>query len=185
VKFTDLLHAGAFLSAAAATALAAGTVLFGVIDNEQDVVLLCTIWWLMAATGALLGSQSRGTRTSRQISRLMVDAKPQRMQEEPRVARTVANRLWPLGFITILSLVATALVGPQVAGVTVGFLVIWALMWHGQESAVKAVEERDGVAFHVVVDGPLKPLRLVRGPGLRRDLPTQSKPDSTEHPAAT
>jgi hypothetical protein len=173
------------LSAAAATALAAGTVIFGITYGEQGVVLLCSIWWLIAATGTQMVATTRGVQTSRQISKLLVDAKPQRMQEEPRVGRTVANRLWPLGVATLAALVATALVGPQVGGIGVGFLVIWALLWRTQESAVKAVEERDGVTFHVVVDGPLKPLRLTRGPGLRRDLPTQSKPDPAERPAST
>src|SRR4029079_11113329 len=110
-----------------------GTVIFGAVDGEQGIVLLCTIWWLIALTGAQMIKTSRGAQVSRQISKLMVEAKPQRMQEEPRVGRTVANRLWPLGVATLAALIATALVGPQVGGIGVGFLIIWALLWRSQE----------------------------------------------------
>lgn len=177
MRFTDLLKAGVLLSAASATVLAISAVLFGAIDGDQEAVLLCTIWWLIAATGAQMVGQSRGGRTSASIARLLADARPQRMQEEPRVGRTVANRLWPLGLLTFLALVGTTAFGPQVAGLGAGFPIAWALLWRGQESAVKAVEERDGVAFHVETTGPLKPISLVRGPGLRRDLPSTS-PDA-------
>jgi uncharacterized membrane protein YfcA len=181
VKFTDLLRAGVLLSAASATVLAVGAVVFGSIDGDQDVVLLCTIWWLIAATGASMIGQSRGGRTSRAVGKLLADARPQRMQEEPRVGRTVANRLWPLGLLTFATLICTTLFGAQVAGLGAGFPIVWALLWRGQESAVKAVEERDGVAFHVEPTGPLKPITLTRGPGLRRDLPTKavSEPERT------
>lgn len=175
MRFTDLLRAGVLLSAASATVLATGAVAFGVIDGQQDVVLLCTIWWLMASVTAQVVANTRGGNTSRAVGRLLADAKPQRVQEEPRIGMTVASRLWPLGLATFLALVASAVFGPQVAGIGAGFPIVWALLWRGQESAVKAVEERDGVVFHVVVTGPLKPISLVRGPGLRRDLP--SRPD--------
>ena len=179
MRFTDLLRAGVLLSAASATVLATGSVLFGVIDGDQEVVLLCTIWWLIAATGGLLVSTARGGKTSRSIGRLLADARPQRMQEEPRVGRTVANRLWPIGVLTFLALLGTTAFGPQVAGLGAGFPIVWAMLWRGQESAVKAVEERDGVAFHVEPTGPLKPITLVRGPGLRRDLKTSADPERT------
>lgn len=179
MRFTDLLRAGMLLSAASATVLATGTVLFGAVDGDQEMVLLCTIWWLIAATGALLISQARGGQTSRAVGRLLADARPQRMQEEPRVGRTVANRLWPLGVLTFIALVATAVVGPQVAGIGAGFPIVWALLWRGQEGAVKAIEGRDGVTFHVEPTSPTKPITLVRGPGLRRDTPTTSEPERT------
>lgn len=177
--FTDLLRAGVLLSAASSTVLAAGAVAFGAIDGQQEVVLLCCIWWLIAIVGALIVSNGRGGKTSRSIGKLLADARPQRMQQEPRVGRTVANRLWPLGLATFLALVGTTVLGPQIAGVGAGFPIVWALLWRGQESAVKAIEERDGVKFHVEPTSPLKPMRLVRGPGLRRDLPTQSEPERT------
>lgn len=173
MRFTDLLRSGVLLSAASATVLAAGAVAFGIADNQQDIVLLCTIWWLMASVTAQVIANSRGGKPSASIGRLLADARPQRVPEEPRIGMTVASRLWPLGLLTFIGLVGTAVLGPQVAGIGAGFPLAWALLWRSQESAVKAVEERDGVVFHVVVTGPLKPIKLVRGPGLRRDLPTR------------
>jgi hypothetical protein len=54
---------------------------------------------------------------------------------------------------------------PQVAGVAAGFAIIWALAWRRQESAVAAIEERDGVRFYVEKTSPLSPMQLVRTPG--------------------
>ena len=179
MRFTDLLRAGVLLSAASGTVLATATVAFGVAEDEQNIVLLCTIWWLMASVSAQVVANSRGGKTSQAIGRLLADAKPQRGQQEPRVGMTVASRLWPLGLATLLALLGTAVLGTQVAGIGAGFPLVWALLWRGQESAVKAVEERDGVVFHVEVTGPLKPIQLVRGPGLRRDLPTRPDPKRT------
>lgn len=123
---------------------------------------------------------------SRSVSTLLADARPQRMQEEPRVGRTVANRLWPLGLLTLLGLIGTAALGSQVAGIGAGFPIVWALLWRGQESAVKAIEERDGVSFHVETAGPLKPMTLTRGPGLRRDFGRTSTPTTeSERTAST
>lgn len=179
MRFTDLLRAGVLLSAASATVLATGSVLFGIVDGDQEIVLLCTIWWLMAATGAQIIATNRAGKTTRAVGRLLADARPQRMQVEPRPGRTVANRLWPLGLLTFAALVGTTAFGPQVAGLGAGFPIVWAMLWRNQEAAVKAVEERDGVAFHVEPTSPVKPITLVRGPGLRRDLPQNADPERT------
>ncbi len=42
---------------------------------------------------------------------------------------------------------------------------------------MKAIEERDGVVFVVVPTAPLKAIKLVRGPGLRREVPTDPARD--------
>jgi len=57
-----------------------------------------------------------------------------------------------------------------VPGIATGFAIIAALAWRRQEAAVTAIEERDGVAFYVEPTPPLKPIKLVRAPGFRRDL---------------
>lgn len=186
MRFTELLRAGVLLSAASATVLAAAAVAFGVVDGQQNVVLICTIWWLMSSVSAQLIANSRGGKPSQSIGTLLADARPERVPEEPRIGRTVANRLWPLGLATLLAVIGTAALGPQIAGIGAGFPLVWALLWRGQESAVKAVEERDGVVFYVTNTGPLKPIKLVRGPGLRRDLPTRpAKSTKTERPVST
>lgn len=182
MRFTDLLRAGSLLSGASATVIAAATVGFGYDDNAQSVVLACTIWWLICVTAALIVVQRRGGRPSEGVERLLADARAQRVPEEPRVGRTVASRLWPLGLATLLAVAGGAALGPRVPGAVAGFPIIWAMLWRAQEYAVKAIEERDGVAFVVVPTGPLKPIKLVRGPGLRRDLPTEPTTDPTPSP---
>ena len=54
-------------------------------------------------------------------------------------------------------------------GAVAGFPIIWARLWRAQEFAVQAIEERDGVMFHVVPTNPMSAIKLVRGPGLRRE----------------
>jgi hypothetical protein len=52
-----------------------------------------------------------------------------------------------------------------VAAVAAGFPIIWALTLRRQESAVAAIEQRDGARFYVDKTSPLHPIRLVRTPG--------------------
>jgi hypothetical protein len=85
---------------------------------------------------------------------------------ELRPGVTLLNRLWPLLFSTIGAAVL-AFVVPQVPAVAAGFAIIWALAWRRQESAVAAIEERDGFRFYVDRTAPFAPIRLIRTPGLR------------------
>lgn len=178
MRFTELLRAGALLSGASSTVIAAATVAFGIQEAGQNTTLLATLWWFICALGAVIVIQRRGGRPSEPMERLLADAKPQRMPEEPRVGRTVASRLWPLGLATLVAVLGGAVFGPQVPGAVAGFPIVWALLWRSQEFAVKAIEERDGVVFIVVPTGPLQAIKLVRGPGLRRDTPV----DPAERP---
>lgn len=169
MRFTELLRVGALLSGVSATVIAGATVAFGYDTNGERTVVLCTVWWLICITAALLVVSRRGGGPSESIERLLADAPPQRHPEEPRIGRTVASRLWPLGLATFLAVTGGAVFGPQVPGAVAGFPIIWALLWRAQEYAVQAVEERDGVMFHVVPTGPMSAIKLVRGPGLRRE----------------
>jgi hypothetical protein len=167
MKFTDLLRAGVLLSGSAATALGAGCVAIGQSQNEAQIVLFSTVWWVVAAlTGLMLG---RSNRPAPSVARLLADARTQRDIPEPQVGRIVAGRLWPLAVLVLAALVGAAAFGAQVAGVGAGFLILWAMIWRKQEFAVRAVETRDGVVFYVKPVGPFTPLQLVRGPGLRRE----------------
>jgi len=97
---------------------------------------------------------------------------------EHRPGAVVVNRLWPL----LLSTVAAGAVGfvfPQVPAVACGFAVIWSLAWRRQDSAVLAIEERDGVTFFVERTSPIRPMRLVRTPGFRREVPTLTSVNGT------
>jgi len=169
VRFVDLLRITVLLSAGAATALAIVTVLGATAESDDTVVFILAGWWFVAALiGAFLG---RRTQVSPAIGRLLADAKAATMMPEHRPGAITVNRLWPLLLSTIVA-GGLGLIAPQIPGIATGFAVIWALGWRRQESAVRAIEERDGVTFYVEPSSPFRPLRLVRTPGFRREVPT-------------
>ena len=49
------------------------------------------------------------------------------------------------------------------------------MAWRRQDGAVAAIEDRDGVAFHVEPTSPVRPIQLVRTPGLRREVPAEAE----------
>jgi hypothetical protein len=49
-----------------------------------------------------------------------------------------------------------------------GFALASALGWRRQNSAVLAIEQRDGVQFYVEPTGPFEPTKLLRVPGYRK-----------------
>ena len=118
--------------------------------------------WSPAAIGIWLG---RRAETSPPIATLLASARTQSTLPELNPARTVLNRLWPL-LLSTIGAGALAFVVPQVPAVATGFAIIWALAWRRQASAVTAIEERDGARFYVERTSPLKPIQLVRTPGL-------------------
>jgi hypothetical protein len=162
VRFVDFLKATVLLSAGAATLLAVLTLLSASQDFEPAVVYVSIGWWAVAGfAGLWLG---RRAAASPAITRLLATARTQTTLPELHPARTLVNRLWPLLFST-LGAGVSAIFLPQVAGVATGFAIIWALAWRRQESAVAAIEERDGVRFYVDQTSPLSPIRLIRTPG--------------------
>ena len=176
MRFVDLLKSTVMLSAGAATMLAIVTVIGATSDNDNTLVLIATGWWVAASLiGVLLGRRAQVTAP---IGRLLADAKMATMLPEHRPAAVILNRLWPL----LLSTVAGGAVGfvfPQVPAVACGFAIIWSLAWRRQDSAVLAVEERDGVTFYVERTSPVRPMQLVRTPGLRREVPTLTSVNGT------
>jgi hypothetical protein len=168
MRFVDFLRSAVLLCAGSATALAAVTVLSAGANPSGDVlVLVIAGWWLAAAMiGAWLGRQAQ---TNSPIARLLASAKSTASLPEQRPGALLLNRMWPLLLSTLLAL-GLGLIAPQVPGIATGFAIIGALAWRRQEAAVTAIEERDGVAFYVEPTPPLKPIRLVRAPGFRRDL---------------
>jgi hypothetical protein len=169
VRFVDLLRTTVLLSAGAATTLGVITVAAATTQGDDGVVLMAAGWWFVAAlVGAFLGRRSQ---VNAAIGRLLADAKAATMMPEHRPGAVLVNRLWPLLLSTIVAGVL-GLVAPQIPGIAAGFAVIWALAWRRQESAVRAIEERDGVTFYVERTSPVRPLRLVRTPGFRREVPT-------------
>jgi hypothetical protein len=176
VRFVDLLKTTVMLSAGAATMLAIITVIGATGDHDDTLVLVATGWWVAASLiGVLFGRRAQVTAP---IGRLLADAKLATMLPEHRPTSVVLNRLWPL----LVSTVAGGAVGfvfPQVPAVACGFAIIWSLAWRRQDSAVLAVEERDGVTFYVERTSPVRPMQLVRTPGLRREVPTLTSVNGT------
>jgi len=167
VRFADFLKSTVVLSAGAATALATMTVLVAGADADATLVFVLAAWWTIAlGVGAWLG---RRAETSPPIARLLAGARHSSTLPEQRPVAMLLNRLWPLLASTILAL-ALALVAPQIPGIAAGFAMAWALAWRRQYGAVQAIEERDGVAFYLESTSAVKPIQLVRTPGLRREL---------------
>ncbi len=83
-------------------------------------------------------------------------------------ARIAVQRLWPILLTAVLA-GGLGLFFPGVAIIGTGYALIVSLAWHTREAAVVAIEERDGHRFFVVPNSALKPIQLVRTPGLRSD----------------
>ena len=169
MRFVDFLRATVLLSGGAATTLAVLTLVAATRDQNDDVALYATGWWVVAT---LIGSWvGRRNEINPPIARLLADAKAGTMMPDVRPGTTMANRLWPL-LLVVIAAAALTWLGPQIPGIAGGFTIIWALAWRRQESAVAAIEERDGVTFFVERTSPVRPMQLLRLPGFRRERPT-------------
>jgi hypothetical protein len=167
VRFVDFLRSAILLCAGAATVLATVTVIAASREADDTLVFVIAGWWIVAGTiGTWLG---RRHETNSPIARLLASAKSTTSLPEQRPSSLLLNRMWPLLLSTILAL-GLGLVAPQIPGIACGFAIIGSLAWRRQESAVTAIEERDGVAIYVEPTPPHKPIKLIRAPGFRRDL---------------
>lgn len=157
------------LSAGAATALAAVTVLAAAASSaDSRLVAFAVGWWVIAAlVGLRLG---RRAQTNPPIARLLAGARASTTLPELRPGAVLLNRLWPLLLFTLLS-GGLAFLAPQIPGIAAGFAIIWALAWRRQDAAVAAIEERDGAAFYVQHTSPVRPMSLLRTPGFTASRP--------------
>src|SRR3984893_16522778 len=116
MRFSDFLRTTVLLSAGAASALAAVTVLGAAGTSDDLVVAFGAGWWLIAvAIGLWLG---RRAETSPPIAGLLASARTQPSLPEVNPSRTLLNRLWPL-LISTIGAGAVAFVIPQgAAGAT-------------------------------------------------------------------
>ena len=170
MRFVDFLRATVLLSGGAATMLAVLTLAAATPGGDGQGVFYAVGWWVLAALdGSWIG---RRNEVNPPIARLLADAKAATMMPEVRPGATMANRLWPL-LVVVVAAGALAFVGPQIPAIAAGFTIIWALAWRRQESAVQAIEERDGVSFFVERTSPVRPIQLIRTPGFRRERPGQ------------
>lgn len=164
MRFVDFLRATVLLSGAAATALAAVTVLAAAAGSDATVVAFAFGWWLIAAlVGARIG---RRAETSPPIARLLAGAKARTTLPDLHPNAILLNRLWPLLVFTLLA-GGLAFLAPQIPGIAAGFAIIWSLGWRRQDAAVAAIEERDGAWFYVRRTSPVRPMALDRTPGFK------------------
>jgi hypothetical protein len=173
MRFTDFLKATVLISAGAASALAAVTVIGINADRDTTLALVALGWWLVSgAYGAWLGRRGE---TNPPIARLLAGARFSPALPELRPGRILVNRLWPLLVMSVAA-GALAFLFPQVPMIATGFAIIWALSWRRQEQAVAAIEDRDGVRFYVEPTSPVGPMQLLRTPGFHSEFPS---PDGT------
>ena len=166
MPFTDLLRFSVFVTAAEATALGAISALGTARTEEPRAILVAAVWWLAAACiGFYLGRPSRAADAVRGP---LARARTATSLPHESPGRIAAARLWPVGATAVLA-GGLGLFFPGVSIVGAGYALLVALAWHTREAAVLGVEQRDGVKFYVVPNSGLRPIELVRTPGLRSD----------------
>lgn len=172
--FSELLRLTVFLFAGVATTLGAVSVLLA-NQEEPSVFALAVLggWWLLATgLGLFWGTAERSAEA---LSPVLRSAKTQLSLPAESEGRIAFMRLWPIGAFGVVCIVAGAFF-PQVTAIGAGYAILIALGWRRREAAVQAIEDRDGVRFHVEPSPAHRPLKLVRTPGLYRDRSPTPKP---------
>jgi hypothetical protein len=166
VPYTDLLRITVFLTGAEATALAAITAIAANRDADTTTLIVAAAWWAIALiVGIRLGQPSRAADGVRDA---LAGARTAISLPDEGPARIAAGRLWPIALTAIVA-GALGVVFPGVAAIGAGYALLVALAMRTREAAVLAIEQRDGVKFYVVPNSALRPIQLVRTPGLRSD----------------
>jgi hypothetical protein len=166
MTYTDLLRASVFLTAAEATVLGAITAVGVNRDGDTVAILVAAIWWLASlGIGVYLG---RPARAAEDVRDALARARTATSLPSESPGRIALGRLWPIA-LTALVAGGLGLFFPGVAVIGAGYALIVSLAWHTREAAVLGIEQRDGVKFYVVPGSALRPIELVRTPGLRSD----------------
>jgi hypothetical protein len=166
MPYTDLLRITVFLTGAEATALGAITALAAGRDADTTTAIVAAAWWLIAfVVGLYLG---RPARAADGVRDALARARTATALPDDPPGRVAAGRLWPIG-LTALIAGALGAIYPGVAAIGAGYALLVSLMLRTREAAVLGIEHRDGVKFYVVPNSALRPIVLVRTPGLRSD----------------
>jgi hypothetical protein len=166
MPYTELLRLTVFLAGGEATALAAITVLSASANDDALTLLVAAAWWPLAvAIGLYLGRSARATEGVRSA---LGNARTAVALPDESSNRIALERLWPIG-VTALLAGGLGVLFPGVAAIGAGWALLVALAWRVREAAVLGVEQRDGVRFYVEPGSALRPVSLVRTPGLGRD----------------
>jgi hypothetical protein len=164
MPYTDLLRVTVLLTGAEATALAAITAIGVNRDSDTTTLAVAASWWLVAlAIGFYLARPARAADALRDT---LARAKTATSLPPETPARISLGRLWPIAMTAIVAGALGAFF-PGVAAIGAGYALLVSLAWHSREAAVLAIEQRDGVKFYVVPNSALRPIQLVRTPGLR------------------
>jgi hypothetical protein len=166
MPFSELLRATVFLAAGGATVLAIVAVLGARSEQNEVILLVGAVWWLTATwVGLSLGGAERSAEVMRgplAAARTVHPGAPGVSLPSP--GRIAFIRLWPI-LAAVFIAGGIGLFFPEVAVIGSGFALLVALAWRNRESAVLAIELRDGVRFLVEPGSALKPVKLIRSPG--------------------
>lgn len=166
MPYTDLLRATVFLTGAEATALAAIAALSAGRIDDTATIVVAGAWWLIAlAIGFWLGRPSHAADGVRDV---LARARTATSLPDETPTRIAAARLWPIALTAVVA-GGLGVPFPGVAAIGAGYAILVALQLRSREAAVLAIEQRDGVKFFVVPNSALRPVRLVRTPGLRSE----------------
>jgi len=173
MPYTDLLRITVFLTAAEATALGAITAIAAGRDDDTLTVMVAGAWWLVALVLGLYLGRPAGAADG--VRDALARARTATALPEDSPGKVAAGRLWPIGVTALIAGVLGVLY-PGVAAIGAGYALLVALTMRTREAAVLGIEQRDGVKFYVVPTSALRPIELVRTPGLRSDRLRASGP---------
>jgi hypothetical protein len=166
VPYTELLRTTVFITGAEATVLGAISAISVGGEPSPTTVIVAVAWWAISIIlGFWLG---RPERAREDVREPLANARTATSLPSDSPFRITLQRLWPIALTAILA-GGLGLFLPGVAIIGTGYALIVSLSWHTREAAVQAIEERDGVRFYVVPNSALRPIQLVRTPGLRSD----------------
>lgn len=171
MRFVDFLRASVLLFAGAATALGVVAIAGSAGADTDTPVIFALAWWTVAAAAGLWLGRRMGPTPG--IERLLASARATNTLPEEEPGTVIVTRLWPLGVGTVVT-GGIAFLVPQPAAIAAGYALAVALTWRRQSSAVQAIEDRDGVRFHLDKSSPFGAPKLVRTPWARKVEPISS-----------
>ena len=177
MTFSDLLRLSVLITGGEATVLGAVTAIGISADQDARTLYVALGWWLVAvAVGLWIGRPERSAedmrnvlaraKTATSLARGRSSSATSLPPESP--TRIAIGRLWPMALFAIGAGVL-GVIWPGVAAIGAGYALLVSVAWHNREPAVLAIEQRDGVKFYVVPTHALRPIELVRTPGLRSE----------------
>ena len=171
--FTELLRVTVFLAAGAGSGLIALSVFVAQQQQSATAIIVGAAWWVIAVSVGLVMGRSRSAGEA--MTATLAQARTAVELPAASPVRIALSRLWPVALFVIVC-GGAGVIWPQVAAIAGGYALMVALWWRNRESAVQAIEDRDGVRFYVEPSSALRPVKLIRTPGLYRDRSPKVKP---------